>query len=334
MPTEPVTLDPTPTPPATLADLAGSCSMQEYRAVRQGHKSVREVVEARETPPSTEAEPPPDAAVTPDGETVTDAAKTLAARKTGLEKRKASLQAEINAIVREREDNKRLSQREKDQTRAEIDALKAELATLKGTKPGETPPTGPRPAPGEAEPTPDQFETYEQFVKAQARWEARQEVKAALDAGREAAEQRQRAQAEHDAMGTFEVRKEAARAKHADFDEVVAAQADLPMSPAMKAVLVGSDQGAELVYYLASHPEEAKRIAALPPVRQIHELGKLESRLEAVHSGPAAPVVPISKAPAPIKPVGGDATTSSPSLEQVAIAGDMKRYRSLRERRA
>ena len=45
--------------------------------------------------------------------------------------------------------------------------------------------------------------------------------------------------------------------------------------------LIESDMGHEIAYWLAKNQTEAKRIAALPPYRQVAEIGKLEDKLAA-----------------------------------------------------
>src|SRR4029434_2460073 len=43
--------------------------------------------------------------------------------------------------------------------------------------------------------------------------------------------------------------------------------------------IVESELGPQLLYHLATHTDEAERIAELPELRQIAELGKLETQL-------------------------------------------------------
>ncbi len=313
----------TPADPTTLEELAQTGTQKEFAAVRQGGKSVQEVVAARE--PVGESGSP---------DAISEAGKTLAAHKSGLERRKASLQAEINAIVREREDNKRLSQREKDQMRAEIDALKAERAEL---APARAPKTESAPvavagatATADLEPTAGQFETYEQYVKAQARWEARQEITAVMKATRE---QNMRVHGERTQQEALKRTYEAGLTAHSDFEQVLdeAKVAGVRWSPMLSQAVSFHPLGHELAYALAKDPTESARLSAIQhPVIFGVELGKKLALLQAAHSGPASKVVSISQAPAPIKPVDAGGTSSSPSLQQIAESGDMKRFRAAR----
>jgi len=89
---------------------------------------------------------------------------------------------------------------------------------------------------------------------------------------------------------------EAFKAGHSDFDEVFSD--DLPISRDMALAIAESDKPADLSYWLGKNPDECARIYALPPVKQIYELGRIEARL-------SSPEVKASNPkPAPIKPVG------------------------------
>jgi hypothetical protein len=67
------------------------------------------------------------------------------------------------------------------------------------------------------------------------------------------------------------------------------------------------DEGHKVLNHLGANPDEADRILALPPLKQARELAKLEASL-----GKAAPPPPVSKAPAPITPVGSKAAPVEP----------------------
>lgn len=326
-----VPVDAAPTPPETIADLAKTGTAAEYRAARQG-KSVAEVVAARppegEDLPPTIPEPPPTEpaivepiAAAPDASA---AAKTLATHKKGLEGRKQSIQAEIDALTRAKHDTKR----ETDAARQELDALRRDLAAVKAQQ--GAPPTQVTEPAGDPEPLPDQFDTYEKYVKAQARWEARQEYATLRAHDQQIAQETHAQAAEREVLQAYAAKQVEARTRYADYDAVIQAGGDLPVTPSMKAVLVGSDRGADLTYYLCQHPDEAQHIATLPPLRQVYELGKIEARFATVPAGPAA-TLPQSTAAPPIKPVGSAPTTASATLSGAAAAGDMKRYRQLRE---
>lgn len=148
----------------------------------------------------------------------------------------------------------------------------------------------------EREPKPEQFRTYDEFVTAKVRYEAKQLVKA-QEAERETARVRD----------SWNKQVEAGRTKHDDFDEVVN-NPHLPISQPMAEVIQQSDIGADLAYYLGTHEDEAAKIARMSPLGAARELGRIEARLAtpkpAAKTGevkPAAP--PVTRAPKPPTPV-------------------------------
>ncbi len=98
---------------------------------------------------------------------------------------------------------------------------------------------------------------------------------------------------------TYEDRAEAARDKYDDFNQVAHGDHWSP-TPGMTEAIKTSDIGPDLAYYLGSNPKEASRIAALSPVQQIREIGKIEAKIE---NTSIVPVKRTSSAPAPITPV-------------------------------
>lgn len=87
--------------------------------------------------------------------------------------------------------------------------------------------------------------------------------------------------------------------KSSDFDRDDFLE-NVRVTPLMAEAILESDLGDKVVKHLYSNPEEAERIASLPPARQAVEIGKLEVKL----SSPAP--VKKSGAPAPIAPISGN----------------------------
>ncbi len=141
-----------------------------------------------------------------------------------------------------------------------------------------------------------QFETAEDFVEALTDWKLaqREQVAKAQEAQKSQqtiAEKRDKIFTAAEEMGNFD---------REDF-------ATVPITHPMAEAILDSDVGAKLVVHFNSHPEEAKRIADLPPARQAAEIGKLEVKLS---TAPA----PKSSAPKPITPLGnGQVTSKDPS---------------------
>ena len=150
-------------------------------------------------------------------------------------------------------------------------------------------------------PTLDQFDNFEDYMSARVAFEAERVVETRLGKAHEAEAQRKAQEAQSRVLTSWQDKQEAARDKYADFEEVVG-ESDAPVTPAMSQAIVESEAGADIAYYLGLHPEEAKRIAQLSPIRQIAEIGKLESKV-------LTPAVkrPTSTPP-PITPIGTKAS--------------------------
>ena len=156
-----------------------------------------------------------------------------------------------------------------------------------------------KPAQQEQAPQRDQYESYEEYLEARAEWRADQKVKAALAEQQQREAARTQHQSEAQKVKAFEANLNKARESIADFDDVIDSAGDVPVTQTMRDAILESDVGALLTYHLAKNPAEAQRIAQLSPVAQIKALGAIEATLQ------AKPTPQVSKAPSPIKPLGG-----------------------------
>jgi len=112
--------------------------------------------------------------------------------------------------------------------------------------------------------------------------------------------------------------------KYDDFADVVGAE-HVTITADMASAIFGIDDAdvqADIAYSLGNNPKEALRIAKLPPVRQIAEIAKLEVKM----TSKASPKKQPSKAPKPIKPVGGKKTTNDE-------IGDVEEFESFMKKR-
>jgi hypothetical protein len=127
-----------------------------------------------------------------------------------------------------------------------------------------------------------------------------------------------RALAEHDARLAIQAiaaqSDQDGRAQFPDWDEVInsdfARTFDVP--PHLLAAIRTSDQSAALRYYLASHPDDARALAADPPVKALVALGTLAAHLDSASHGSERRMVTHSQAKPPTKPLRGS-TPSAPS---------------------
>lgn len=213
------------------------------------------------------------------------------------EAEKSFTQAELNEIIQK--------EKAKAEAKAERRAMRAYRETLEKFAPKSQEPEA-----DNGRPTQANYANVDDYVEAMADWKLEQRDQA----------QRQQQQAQQ-ARSTVEKTESfyAEAAKIPGFDRDVFDE--LPLTPAIANALIDSDVPAKLMAHLSTHPEEVTRIAGLSPARQAAEIGKLETKLA------TAQPVTVSKAPAPIKPIGtkGSATNSDPSK------ASMEEYMAIRK---
>jgi len=150
----------------------------------------------------------------------------------------------------------------------------------------------------EGKPLPEQYETHAEYVEALTEWKTDQKLK-----DRDEKAERDKAQTEQQkTVQAYLERKEAFSKKTPDFDDVIAEVDDIRVSPAVRDIILSSENGPELAYELAKDRDEYARICKLPPIQAAREMGKLESRILAKPSAPEAKK--ITNAPKPLEPVG------------------------------
>ncbi len=204
----------------------------------------------------------------------------------------------------------------------EARALAAE-AELAKTQTPETPkpPTTESKAPAE-KPTPEKFESYEDYLEALTDWKVEQK------ALKLAEEQRaNQAQTAHDQLvETWKGKLAKAPEKYADFAEVT--DQELPITAAMQAVMLDSEVGIDIAYYLGQNPEECERIATLSPLAQARAIGKIEAQFGKEVAPPTdnKPKPAVATLPKPIRPVHTGATASTKDPEKMSPA-EYRRWR-------
>jgi hypothetical protein len=217
-------------------------------------------------------------------------------------------------------------------------ALEAELQRLRQPPLSVTSPVTPPPQNGHAQPHPGepQFEQfadapdpYTAYVQAWTRWDHATQL--AQTRAQWDAEQAAKTQAKE-----FEARLSEGRKQYADYDQVLT-EADtlgLQVSAVMQLAIAQSPKAADLVYFLATHPEECTQLAeesqatpvdAAPVMRRL-----LESQLGARAApsngtGPAAPPK-ISTAKPPVQPVGSSPVMGDDPPGDTASAAEHARY--------
>jgi hypothetical protein len=239
----------------------------------------------------------------------------------------------VSRLIRE---NERLKQ-EQAAKDAQIAYLTRQLTPSQQTPPQR--PVEPTPAPvspldrgpGQASdrPRPEAFPTHEAWVEALTDWKYEQ--------------REQHARQQHEvqtAQQQWEAREQEGRQKYPDYDEAVQA---LEIAPQVGGVVADtfreSDQGADVLYYLANHPDETLRLNRMTPVAAARWLGQLESRLahppakasaqpKPTTTAPAAPAPAPPGPPVPMQPVGG--ASSVPTAQGVRPGMSLADYERMR----
>lgn len=166
-------------------------------------------------------------------------------------------------------------------------------------------------------PSREQYDTYEAFLDAKAEYTGRKaaheyRVKAEAEAKAEA-----QARAAEERVQSF---RSKLVEKYPDIAERAEAIGHVNMPSGMSEAIAESDFGPDIINHFVDNPKDFERIAALSPSAAIREVGKLEARLEGAAQKPApTPEAKTpSKAPAPLKPVGGTAVIgdSEPSHDK------------------
>jgi len=172
----------------------------------------------------------------------------------------------------------------------------------------------------------ENFEDYESYIRAEARYVADQRFREHVAAQEEAAKAAKEKEERATAQKAFDQRMTAAATKYPDFQDALETAQGLPITDAMFGAMIRLEEGADLVHYFGTHPAEAHRIAQLHPTVQATEIGKLAAKLPATVSQPAS----VSKAPEPIEPIGGKTTAVSDNPP--SDPEEFKRWHDARER--
>jgi superfamily I DNA and/or RNA helicase len=179
---------------------------------------------------------------------------------------------------------------------AEKEALEERLRQFEtvSTQPKEIDPVG-------DEPRADQFTDAIEYAKALAMWSTE---KALYERDKQEAE-RKAAEEQAKIQKLWSEKLEKAKPNLPDFDDLVTSS-NVQVSNEIRDAILESDVGPQILYELASNTEYANKVAGMPLIKALREIGKLEARFEQETAEPAKkPVAVQSKAPAPISPLKG-----------------------------
>ena len=181
--------------------------------------------------------------------------------------------------------------RQKYEQQAEINKLKSELETFRAQT-----------APTLQEPDISKYDNLDSYVSAVVKYERELE--------KQTAQSQQAEQTQAQAVAQDWVAKvDKVRSVAPDFDAAFSNIASIEFAPMALEAVAEHPKGAEIAYMLGKDISEAYRIAALTPRQQLMAIGELSARTNVPKPKT------VSSAPAPIKPVQGGASNSSPPAD-------------------
>jgi len=168
-----------------------------------------------------------------------------------------------------------------------------------------------------AKPMRSQYATDDDYIEALSDYKAKQAI-------REREEQQAKARADAEQAEVAEAwskRQEAAMKRLPDYADVIG-KSEVNIPAHIHQALLESEQGPDIAYYLASYPDEAKRIVQMKPLAAIKRIAALERDLMELEAEPedkpTPKVVEKSKAPPPIETIKSAPSSggSSSSFEE------------------
>ena len=255
------------------------------------------------TPPATATESaPPDGAPEPQVKTAPDSEPEEVQEAEESTQRPSSRQRRIDRLTRENADLQR-----------RLEAL--EQRSLPPEPPKAQPPAEP------GRPELKSFQTLEDYTEAVTKWTLDKR-----DALARAEAQKSELKAQQD---SWTARDSAAAKAHPDYRDLIDGT-EAPQGPgvwAARQAMLEDDQGAEILYWLASRPAEFQRIAALTPAKAVLEVGKIAA---SIASPPENPKPKVTGAPRPPGPLPRGTVRTADNVNDEETAHDYKRWERAR----
>jgi hypothetical protein len=184
----------------------------------------------------------------------------------------------------------------------------AELEARLADKPAETA-TSETSAAKSDRPKLAEFSTPDEWADALFKWERAQNAKEAEDAER------------REVFDTYHERLEEVKAEHDDWEDVFEEMKseDVKIPESVSTAIIEMEHGPEVAYHLAKNPEMRDKLMRMSAVSAIREVGRIEATLfpesDSDNDSPTKKVE--TRAPRPLKPVGGSSKSSTP-LEELS----------------
>lgn len=262
---------------------------------------------------SNEADAEPDTVNEQSEPTEADTAKPQEERKQNpkLEKR-------FSEITRQREEARQEAQREREARQA----LETRLQALER----QNAPQQNQAQTAQEEPQPHQFTDAFEYAKALTDYRVEHMLAQEKANQAQAAAQAERQQV----INQWTKKVDAAKAELPDFDEMVQSAGDVVIPDHVRDAMMESDVGPKLLYHFAENPDLARSIAAMPPIKALREIGKLEAKLEAPKQAEKPPVA-RSKAPEPIQPIRANGKADVPMGANGEFHGSYQAWKAARK---
>ncbi|WHQ72530.1 hypothetical protein [Methylorubrum extorquens] len=173
-------------------------------------------------------------------------------------------------------------------------------------------------------PKEEDFSDWAEFDRAQRRYDVKLAVAEQRIADREAAsasrQAEEKASVREAAIEAFQERLDETRGKIPDFDAALSAAKDREVKPHVTELVIESEKGGLLAYYLAKNPDVLTKLNGMSEREAAKTVGKLEARLTLAKPKTA------TAAPSPAKPVTG-AAAPGPDPSKMSFA-EYEKWRS------
>lgn len=253
--------------------------------------------------------------------------------KKGINKRFSEMtakQKELQALADKNAAEAAEAKRQAEEARAEAERLRLEAERAQAAIP-QVPSAEEDPVPNRAE-----FDDPDDYAAAIAAHTARQELRRAALASKEAAEARaaearkaadEARQAEafkamQELQANFQKKVVDAKTDYPDFDEKVTNNESIVLRNDVFFAIQRASDSPHILYHLADHPEVAQDLNKLNPMEAAMRIGEIQAELRLARKPK------VSQAAAPIKPIGNRASPQPKSLDEMSpteYAAEMER---------
>jgi len=133
--------------------------------------------------------------------------------------------------------------------------------------------------PAEDKPQKEDFDSEDEYIEALIDWKTDAKLRVSqVDVATSTKDEDER-KASEKAEDELDAAVERGRKKFANFNDLVFAD-ELVLPTEMAELALLSERPEDVLYYLASHPDESAEIAMLPPAKAAIRIGKIEASLE------------------------------------------------------